>query len=382
VIWGTWHDPNFLFNAVDAQGHVHEYFCYAASDVDLRTRLEKKGLTVKSIAPYDFTVWKDRARRAKRRAIGQRVKDRWTHFRTQAAAQWPWLTTALLAEIGGDVGKLTKAIVAHEGVLPADAESAIDAWFATLKEEQPQPGQSLPKTPIAFSETIWRELKWHLFDLFHGKCAYCEVKPTGAYSGDVEHFRPKGKVDEDPDHPGYYWLAYEVSNLLPSCAYCNQYHNSKLTHFPVEGKHGREPDSVQAEQPLLLNPYNRAIDPFQHLEFNEHGITSSRNASKLGETSRRIYYLDRPGLAELRLAKMQLVELQWKVRFFERTIVDAFWLEWDRIHTGEDEYSAAQIWALERHWEKQVGSRIVSREGRVPVSLNISLEGTAARGGS
>src|SRR5580700_9304946 len=28
------------------------------------------------------------------------------------------------------------------------------------------------KRPINFDERIWVELKWHLFELFHGKCAY------------------------------------------------------------------------------------------------------------------------------------------------------------------------------------------------------------------
>ena len=40
---------------------------------------------------------------------------------------------------------------------------------------------------------------------YNHKCAYCE-RVTKA---DVEHYRPKKKVSEDADHPGYYWLCYE-----------------------------------------------------------------------------------------------------------------------------------------------------------------------------
>ena len=70
---------------------------------------------------------------------------------------------------------------------------------------------------------------------FFGKCAYCESLITNNQPGDVDHYRPKGRVmdannkpvmittalGENP-HPGYYWLAYQFSNLLPSCIDCNR----------------------------------------------------------------------------------------------------------------------------------------------------------------
>jgi uncharacterized protein (TIGR02646 family) len=86
-----------------------------------------------------------------------------------------------------------------------------------------------------------------LFDAFLGKCAYCEVQFVLDQTGDVEHFRPKaGVVDEHDqrvDHPGYYWLAYEWSNLLPSCSKCNRLTKTKDgrrvgkgERFPVMGR--------------------------------------------------------------------------------------------------------------------------------------------------
>ena len=79
---------------------------------------------------------------------------------------------------------------------------------------------------------------------FYGKCAYCEAPIRDYQHGDVEHFRPKaGVTDENGQpvclfdeqgqvqigadgepvkHPGYYWLAYEWTNLLPTCVKCNQ----------------------------------------------------------------------------------------------------------------------------------------------------------------
>lgn len=58
--------------------------------------------------------------------------------------------------------------------------------------------------------------------LFHGKCAYCESRYTSTQPVDVEHYRPKGGVEEAPDHGGYWWLAMKWENLLPSCIDCNR----------------------------------------------------------------------------------------------------------------------------------------------------------------
>ena len=55
------------------------------------------------------------------------------------------------------------------------------------------------------------------------KCAYCESSYGAVYDGDVEHFRPKGRIKEkDPATPGYYWLANNWDNLFLACQHCNQ----------------------------------------------------------------------------------------------------------------------------------------------------------------
>jgi hypothetical protein len=82
--------------------------------------------------------------------------------------------------------------------------------------------------------------KWYLY-----KCAYCER----FYKMDVEHYRPKGEVRDENNniveiqiagrlapHPGYYWLGYEWSNLIPSCISCNR-EGGKGSKFPVLGQH-------------------------------------------------------------------------------------------------------------------------------------------------
>src|ERR1700722_8576322 len=52
---------------------------------------------------------------------------------------------------------------------------------------------SLPK----FRSEVWSALKvWLLRNVFHGKCAYCEVSIEAGFVGDAEHYRPKGAVTE------------------------------------------------------------------------------------------------------------------------------------------------------------------------------------------
>ncbi len=124
---------------------------------------------------------------------------------------------------------------------------------------------------------------------FHGKCAYCECNLIDFQHGDIEHFRPKKAVTDENDnvvnitdaegrtipHPGYYWLAYDWTNLLPSCAICNQPSTAngekrgKRNRFPVEKGHALKPSELVNEKPLLINP--TVEDPSDHLEVDENG---------------------------------------------------------------------------------------------------------------
>jgi hypothetical protein len=349
MIWGTWVDPNFKFRATDNKNIVHEHFCYAPDENTLRKRLDRKGLTVVSITPYEFSEWKKRAANYKDKAIWQRIKDRWSHFRAQASAQWGWLTSVDITEIDGVKKRLVAKIKEHDGCTEAEAIAQIDAWSSQLEEEKPPVGQIAPKTAISFNQKIWKELKWHLFELFHDKCAYCENKPLAGYVGDVEHYRPKGKVDEDENHPGYYWLAYDETNLLPSCSLCNQPQRAKLTHFPVKGAHSRDARNLAAENPLLLNPYNKKVNPLDHLEFDDAGVSTAHDNSEIGEKTREIYDLDRTGLKGLRYDAKQLVEGDWNAMVGRKTSVAQAYADLhDEIRRGEREYSAAQLWALDR----------------------------------
>src|SRR5262249_13066737 len=146
--------------------------------------------------------------------------------------------------------------------------------------------------------------------------AYCEVQLTGNQPGDVEHYRPKNDlVDENgrsiqhpktgEEHPGYYWLAYDRQNLLPSCIECNRPSTSrtgqrlgKRTQFPIAGTRAFGPlDDIAKEMPLLLNPLSD--DPEQHLIYDETtGIVSGTTPE--GRETVRLLALNRDGLLSAR----------------------------------------------------------------------------------
>ncbi len=67
----------------------------------------------------------------------------------------------------------------------------------------------------------YKKSKEQLEKQFHKKCAYCETEYITNSDTWIEHYRPKSE---------YYWLAYDWSNLLPTCTKCNR---SKSAKFPL-----------------------------------------------------------------------------------------------------------------------------------------------------
>lgn len=158
--------------------------------------------------------------------------------------------------------------------------------------------------------------------LFHDKCAYCETKSSAGFDWNVEHFRPKGKVAERADHPGYYWLAYEWSNLYPSCSHCNQrrrdrprwgdlrYEGSggKMDQFPLEDESSRAfspAGDLDAEARLLLDPC--ADHPEEHLTYTIDGQVVAMAGSRQGEASIDVFHLARRRLRDQRRNKVEAV---------------------------------------------------------------------------
>ena len=155
-------------------------------------------------------------------------------------------------------------------------------WFELANSHTPGRNDDIDRSIYAHSE-----VKKALEKLFRNKCAYCE-SPLPETDWDVEHFRPKNAVEEVPDHPGYYWLAYVWSNLYPSCVSCNQIRRDQATwEQPQEGETGGKgtqfpladettrawspDDDLMNESRLLLDPCSDR--PERHLVYGLDGTT-------------------------------------------------------------------------------------------------------------
>jgi len=207
-----------------------------------------------------------------------------------------------------------------------------------------------------FKSSIWSELKPHLFELFHGKCAYCESKVLHVASGDVEHYRPKKKVEEDPLHPGYYWLAYDVNNLFPCCEKCNRA-RGKMNHFPIKGSRVYRPGNLTAEEPLLLNPLND--NPEEHLDFTPGQFMLGRDTyfgtvngtTDIGKKSVEIYNLNRRNLVEERRTEEECVVNALKLAIVNGDR-DKFSSILSDLRNGVRELSAAVVASVRIWWEQ------------------------------
>jgi len=203
-----------------------------------------------------------------------------------------------------------------------------------------------------FKNKIWKELKPFLEKLFHNKCAYCESNYTAVTPADVDHYRPKSGVEEDKIHPGYYWLAYDYHNLLPTCPLCNRC-GGKTSRFPIKGKRAMRPeDSLDAEKPLLLNPYtDKNIEA--HITFGIKGIIVGK--TDRGLKTIEICMLDRETLQTKR-QKLWEWEQKRLFRLF-RDMVEKNKIPEDdalgNIITPDIEYSAYIRESLIRYYKKK-----------------------------
>lgn len=110
---------------------------------------------------------------------------------------------------------------------------------------------------------------------------------------DVEHYRPKAY---------YWWLAWTWNNLLFACMDCNRDH--KKDQFPLAD--GSTPLVAEhappgSEQPLVLDPFDPAIDPLQEIQFRSVKVQGKERWQPFGLTARgvrtiEVCGLDRPGL--------------------------------------------------------------------------------------
>ena len=190
------------------------------------------------------------------------------------------------------------------------AERAAEA----LEEVTALPGDERAQGVSDRSE-IWREMKPSLEALSHGKCWYCESKEIRSDNA-VDHFRPKSRVKECPDHCGYWWVAFEISNYRFACTFCNSRRideeghteGGKQDHFPLEDEERRAhspQDRLGRERPMLLDPLC-AGDP-SIIWFDESGRAvpnpsrcNVTHTKQRAEVSLRLLHLNQGALCDRR----------------------------------------------------------------------------------
>jgi len=96
-----------------------------------------------------------------------------------------------------------------------------------------------------FSQYRGPDVKLALRQLSGGNCAYCESKIGAVGAREVEHYRPKGGITNLAGHPGYWWLAYQWDNLLPTCRDCNK---SLRQHIVTPGMNKAEVLDLQGKR--------------------------------------------------------------------------------------------------------------------------------------
>ena len=156
-----------------------------------------------------------------------------------------------------------------------------------------------------------KTVKKALIKAQHDKCCFCESKVSHISYGDVEHFRPKGGVRQTPNgplgKPGYYWLAYEWSNLFLSCQLCNQRFKRNL--FPLKNPRDRaisHNDDINVEKPKFISP---AENPEQYIAFRQE-IAYAIDGNPRGKATIEELGLNRGKLAKDRFEyfdKLQII---------------------------------------------------------------------------
>lgn len=232
-------------------------------------------------------------------------------------------------------------------------------------------------------------VKQALNDLFDGMCAYCESYYDATQTQDVEHYRPKGRIDNGVTKlkPGYWWLAAHWGNLVPSCILCNRETNQILFDGSIlkTGKGDRFPildETTRAtteggevtETPLLIDPCSD--DPGDYLCYvvrdgkcimvpkvdNSDDLRNSRARASID-----IYGLNRAPLVRDRTRYMK--RISYALRQLERQValLDAAGpettadieaeiaesLEFLDAHAdGKDRFSAMARWLIQPVYEQ------------------------------
>ncbi|MCR2810651.1 MULTISPECIES: hypothetical protein [unclassified Microbacterium] len=212
------------------------------------------------------------------------------------------------------------------------------------------------------------------------KCWYCETRVVrdDFY---VEHYRPKGRVDSLPSHPGYWWLAFDSSNYRFACKYCNERRvdalggtsGGKLDRFPIVDESDRavgEGDDIGRESPVLLDP-TVPTDPAL-LDFATDGrvVASSEEPAPRRRAIESIeaYHLDHERLNGRRgQVASEVVSGMNRVRLTMRRLDEIDTADTARHAIARSEFTEALRWLAKymmRDSEYTAAAKAMIREGK------------------
>lgn len=197
--------------------------------------------------------------------------------------------------------KITKKATDTPDVLKTKGKAEIDKLKSMTQAQ---------RLKYKYSSAIYggKPVKNKLKLIQNDKCCFCESKVSAISHGDVEHYRPKGGwIQEERDvltQPGYYWLAFDFSNLYMSCQLCNQVF--KKNYFPLSNPAKRartHKQKLSDEKPLIIDPGK--TDPSKHLEFRQELVHAK---TKAGEETIKRTGLNRDELVKQRFEYLKVLK--------------------------------------------------------------------------
>lgn len=161
------------------------------------------------------------------------------------------------------------------------------------------------------SSRVWHDFFNLLPENIKNKCWYCETEEIRSDKS-IDHFRPKGKVDDELSHDGYWWLAFDWDNYRCACTFCNSRRNFEETNggkgckFPLVNKKTRiftpnDDDNTDGELPNFLDPFDP--DDEKLLWFDEDGKPEPKPDANKSQRNKVNNSIDIFHLHEVRLAR-------------------------------------------------------------------------------
>lgn len=144
------------------------------------------------------------------------------------------------------------------------------------------------------SSNVWREFYKLLPEPLKRKCWYCEAEEIRS-DMPVDHFRPKNKVEDDKQHDGYWWLAFDWQNYRCACTFCNSRRvfddteGGKACRFPLENPEERaivpaDQRKLSNERPYFLDPFNP--DDEKLLWFDNDGLPLAKPSATVEQQTK------------------------------------------------------------------------------------------------